>query len=131
MDDVRGLLHRTSDLAADWLAEVHERRGRPGLPTPEIPARFGATLPEDGEPALEVVETLARAADPGLVATPGPRYFGFVIGGSMAAGLGADWLTRAREHKPGVYVMSPAASIVEDIAARWVLELTGLPPGAG
>jgi glutamate/tyrosine decarboxylase-like PLP-dependent enzyme len=131
MDDVRGLLHRTSDLAADWLAEVDERRVSPDLPPDEIRARFDATLPEDGEPALEVVETLARAADPGLVATPGPRYFGFVIGGSMPAALGADWLTSAWDQNAGLYVMSPAASIVEDIAARWVLELTGLPPGAG
>src|SRR6267142_2088142 len=61
-------------------------------------AALGGPLPEQGEPAALVIEELAKRADPGLVGTAGPRFFGFVIGGSLPAAVGADWLTRSEEH---------------------------------
>ncbi|HXI45466.1 MAG TPA: aminotransferase class V-fold PLP-dependent enzyme, partial [Candidatus Acidoferrales bacterium] len=81
--------------------------------------------------ALTVIEGLARAATPGLVASPGPRYFGFVVGGSQPATVAADWLTSAWDQMAAMYVSSPASSIIEELAARWVLEVTGLPAGSG
>jgi len=77
-----------------------------------------------------VVTELARGADGGLVASAGPRYFGFVIGGSLPAALGADWLTSAWDQNAGIYVTSPAAAVVEEVSAQWLLSLFGLPPSA-
>jgi glutamate/tyrosine decarboxylase-like PLP-dependent enzyme len=74
-----------------------------------------------------VVVDLARAADPGLVASAGPRYFGFVIGGSLPAALAADWLVSAWDQDAGLYVLGPAAAVVEEVAAEWLRELFGLP----
>jgi glutamate/tyrosine decarboxylase-like PLP-dependent enzyme len=76
-----------------------------------------------------VVAGLARAAEPGLVANGGGRYFGFVVGGSIPAALAADWLTAAWDQNAGLYVLSPAAAVVEEIAGGWVAELLGLPAG--
>src|SRR6266852_5217354 len=92
---------------------------------------LGGPLPEQGEPAARVVEDLARKADPGLVATAGPRFFGFVIGGSVPAALGADWLTSAWDQNAGLFVLSPAAAIVEDTVLEWLTDRFGLPPGTG
>src|SRR5256885_11979894 len=83
------------------------------------------SLPEDGVDAARVVADLARAADPGIVASAGPRYFGFVVGGSLPAAVGADWLTTAWDQNAGIYILSPAAAVVEDVAAGWLLDLFG------
>lgn len=90
---------------------------------------LGGPMPEEGEPAARVVDELARRADPGLVATAGPRFFGFVIGGSVPAAVGADWLTSTWDQNSGLFVLSPAAAIAEETVARWLIELFGLPPG--
>jgi len=77
-----------------------------------------------------VVEELAAAAEPGLVAMPSGRYFGFVIGGGLPAALAADWLTSAWDQNAGLYVGGPAASVVEQVVREWVCDLLGLPPAS-
>ena len=64
-----------------------------------------------------------------LGATAGPRYFGFVTGGSHAAALAADWLTSAWDQNAALYVMSPASSVVEETVASWLVDLFGLSDG--
>jgi glutamate/tyrosine decarboxylase-like PLP-dependent enzyme len=77
----------------------------------------------------EVVADLVAAADPGVVASGSGRFFGFVIGGANPAALAADWLTSAWDQNAGLYVLGPAASVVEEVAGEWLAELFGLPVG--
>jgi glutamate/tyrosine decarboxylase-like PLP-dependent enzyme len=77
----------------------------------------------------EVVADLVAAADPGVVASGSGRFFGFVIGGANPAALAADWLTSAWDQNAGLYVLGPAASVVEEVAGAWLAELFGLPVG--
>ena len=77
-----------------------------------------------------MIESLAAAADPGLIAMAGPRYFGFVIGGSVPSTVAADWLTSAWDQNAGIYQAGPSASVVEEVAAAWLLELLDLPSTA-
>lgn len=88
---------------------------------------LGVSLPETGEDPAAVIEALAVGAEPGLVASAGPRHFGFVIGGSLPAALGADWLVSAWDQCAAFHALSPAASAIEEITAGWVLDLLGLP----
>jgi glutamate/tyrosine decarboxylase-like PLP-dependent enzyme len=74
-----------------------------------------------------VLDDLARAAERGTTASQGPRYFGFVTGGSLPVATAADWLVSAWDQNAQVYAMSPLAAVVEDIAADWLKELFGLP----
>jgi glutamate/tyrosine decarboxylase-like PLP-dependent enzyme len=64
------------------------------------------------------------------VASAGPRFFGFVVGGSLPAALAADWLTSSWDQNAQAFALSPAAAVVEDVVARWLLGLLGLPPTA-
>ncbi|HEV3074003.1 MAG TPA: aspartate aminotransferase family protein, partial [Thermoanaerobaculia bacterium] len=96
----------------------------------ELRAHLGAPLGEEGVEPAAVLRDLAAGAEPGLIGSAGPRYFGFVIGGSLPAALGADWLTSTWDQNPGLYAVSPAAAVVEEIAAAWILDLLGLPAGA-
>jgi glutamate/tyrosine decarboxylase-like PLP-dependent enzyme len=87
-------------------------------------------LPDTGEDPGVVVRDLAEDAGPGLVCTTGPRYFGFVTGGALPATVGAEWLTSVWDQPASLYVLSPAASVVEEVARRWLLELLRLPAHA-
>jgi glutamate/tyrosine decarboxylase-like PLP-dependent enzyme len=127
----RDLLARTAELAADHLAGVGERHAGPLAGHAELRATLGGALPSAGEPAVEVIEALARDAAPGLVASPGPRYFGFVTGGALPAALAADWLATAWDQNAFSAVSSPAAAVVEEVACGWLLDLLGLPGDAG
>jgi glutamate/tyrosine decarboxylase-like PLP-dependent enzyme len=130
MPDRRTLLRQTAELAADFLD------GLPGRPVhavaghDELLAAFGGPLPERGEASGEVVSELARIADPGLIGSAGPRYFGFVIGGGLPAALAADWLTSTWDNNAGLYAIGPSASVAEEVAGAWLIELFGLPPTA-
>ncbi len=126
----RPLLDRTAALAADYLDRVADRPVAPPVDLAALRAAFGGPLPERGTPAADGIRDHATAAQPGLVASAGPRYFGFVIGGSHRAALAADWLTSAWDQNAAFYVMSPAAAVAEEVAATWLLELFGLPPGS-
>jgi glutamate/tyrosine decarboxylase-like PLP-dependent enzyme len=46
----------------------------------------------------------------------------------VPAALAADWLVSAWDQDAGLYALGPAASVVEDVAAGWLLDLFGLPP---
>jgi glutamate/tyrosine decarboxylase-like PLP-dependent enzyme len=128
MHDRASLLNQTAAIAADFLAGLPGRPVRAAASRDELLAALGGPLPDRGEAAGEVVADLARAADPGIVASAGPRYFGFVIGGGLPSAVAADWLASAWDQNGFAYVMSPAAAVVEEITASWLLDVFGLPP---
>lgn len=130
MDDRSALLRRTADLAVDFLESLPTRPVGGRATRDDLLATMGGPLPDHGAASAEVIAALARDADPGLVASAGPRYFGFVIGGGTPAALAADWLTSTWDQNGFSFVMSPAAAVAEELAAKWVLELLGLPGDA-
>jgi glutamate/tyrosine decarboxylase-like PLP-dependent enzyme len=127
MPDRRTLLRQTADLVADFLEGVDRRPVRATTTHDELIRSLGGPLPERGEAAGEVIHDLATHADPGIVASAGPRFFGFVIGGSLPSTVAADWLTTAWDQNGFSYSTSAAGSVAEEIAAGWLLELFGLP----
>ena len=129
MTDNRELLARTADLATEFLDSLENRPVGGPVDLAALREALGGPLPEAGADPLRVVEALAAAADPGLVASAGPRYFGFVIGGSLPAAVATDWLTSTWDQNAGLYVISPAAAVAEEVAAVWLVELLALPAG--
>jgi glutamate/tyrosine decarboxylase-like PLP-dependent enzyme len=123
-------LSRAAAIAQAYLAGAASRPV--GIPVDRdvLRERLGGALPERGEDPAEVLDRLAQAADPGIVGTAGPRYFGFVVGGALPAAIGADWLTSAWDQNAGLYVLAPAATVVEEVVGAWILDLLGLPADA-
>ncbi len=122
-------LERAAALARGFIAGLPTRPVNATASLAELRNRFGGPLPDDGEDPTAVVEALAANAAEGLMASAGPRYFGFVIGGGLPAAVGADWLTTAWDQNAVMYVTGPAAAVAEEVAGAWLAELFGLPAG--
>ena len=130
MSDDRALLGRAAEIAADFLESLEERPVWPTASVQELRVALGGDLPDEPSEPLEVIETLARETERGVVGIPSGRYFGFVIGGALPAALAADWLTSAWDQNAGLVVGGPAAAVVEEITGAWLVDLLGLPPTA-
>jgi glutamate/tyrosine decarboxylase-like PLP-dependent enzyme len=130
MEDLRELFELTSSLAADFYGTLDERPVYPRAGLHELREAFALPLPDEPTDAHTVIAELAAVSDPGIVATTSGRYYGFVIGGSVPASIAADWLTSAWDQNAGLYVGGPSASVVEEVAGSWLLELLRLPPDA-
>ena len=127
MSDRTALLEHTAHLASQYLKTIGDRHVGAAATADELRNELGGELADAGEPEEAIVDVLARAAERGTVATQGPRYFGFVVGGSVPAATAADWLVSAWDQNAGVYVLSPLVAVIEDITAGWLKSLAGLP----
>jgi glutamate/tyrosine decarboxylase-like PLP-dependent enzyme len=130
VDATADLLRRTADRATDFLRQLPERHVGATEDAAAVANRLRVPLPDAPEDPWQVVDRLARDVDRGLVASAGPRYFGFVIGGALPAALAADWLTAAWDQNSVVHSASPAGAAAELVAGEWLLDLLGLPEGA-
>jgi glutamate/tyrosine decarboxylase-like PLP-dependent enzyme len=127
---LRDLLVHAASRAADHREQAGERPVHPGdVDLDRLRARLGP-LPDDPTPAAAVVDELADAMEPALVATTGPRYFGFVVGGALDAATAAEVLATGWDQPAFNPTTSPGAAVVEEVAGAWLTELLGLPAGA-
>ena len=129
MDPMKDVLGLTADYAAHFLGTLGERPIRADASVLELREALGGPLPEKGREPAQVVAELIAAAEPGVVAMPSGRYFGFVIGGALPAALAADWLTSTWDQNAGLVACGPSAAVAEEVALEWLRELLGLPEG--
>ena len=121
------LFARAQDHARAFLATLHTRPVNARNPDP---VTNDPVVPVDPVPPLTVLDDLAQLIDEASVATPGPRYFGFVTGGSYPVAVAADWLVSVWDQNAAFHALSPAMAHLEDVTAGWILELLDLPRGA-
>ena len=127
----RDLLTAAAGHAADFLDTLPDGRVEAEvLDADELRARLAVPLPDAPTDPRTVLDELVGAAEPGLVRSPSPRYFGFVIGGALPAALAADWWSRAGTRTRAATRCRPPPSVVEEVAGDWLLDLLGLPAGA-
>jgi len=79
--------------------------------------------------AREVLAELDAFGSPATVVQNHGRYFGFVNGGVEPAAAGAAILATAWDQNPGLAAASPAAAVIDEVAASWVLDLLDMPEG--
>ena len=127
MTDERKILERVLEEATAFLDGLPDRRVAARTDVDGVAAALRRPLPEEGVEPLEVIEELIAGAEPGVLATPSGRFFGWVIGGVLPATLAADWLTSTWDQNAGLLASSPAAAGTEWVASEWLLDLLGLP----
>ncbi len=103
---------------------------RPVAPAPAALVgldRFDEPLPEHSSDPLETLSLLDEAGSDATVATTGPRYFGFVNGGTLPIALASGWLGMAWDQNAALPVMSPVAARLHEVTRNWLVQLFGLP----
>ena len=121
------VLETAHQIATKYLDEVALRHVGGTAAHDDLLKMLGGPLPVSASDPVDVIQQLAAHADPGIVATAGPRYFGFVTGGAVPVTVAADWMASAWDQNGALYVMSPAVAVIEDIVSGWLLEMLGLP----
>lgn len=96
----------------------------------EIRSHLPAAFPESGMLANEVVRAIAAAAEPGLTANAGGRFFAWVKGGALPAALATDIMCSAWDQNAVLASTSPAGAVLEEVAGRYLLNALGLPADA-
>lgn len=124
------LLTRTNQLANNFLDRVAERPVATRVDFEKLLTDVrGGGIRDEGDDPMQIIEQLSQLADQAAVATAGPRYFGFVVGGSLPVAVAADWLTAAWDQNAAFYAHSPLAAATEQVAGEWLAHLFGLGQG--
>jgi glutamate/tyrosine decarboxylase-like PLP-dependent enzyme len=121
------LLHDTAARAAAYLDALPNRRVGYAPDSVAKLAELIEPLADEGAAPEDIIARLDRLGSAASVAMAGPRYFGFVIGGSLPASLAANWLANAWDQNTGLYEVTPATATLEMQSLTWLLDVLGLP----
>ena len=127
---VADLIRTATEAVIDFRLGLGERPVARPVDRDALVAALGGPLPVDAAAPDLLINELVEAVEPGLVATAGPRFFGFVVGGSLPAATAADLLAVGWDQLAFNATTSPAASVVEQVAGGWLTSLLGLPATA-
>ncbi len=112
--EYRSPLTQSFEHAVEYLESLNERPVDKCVTSQELRKAIGGALPTTPTDPSAVIDEMVKSVDAGLIATGGPRFFGYAIGSSFPASLAADWLVSAWDQNVPYYVASPALSVVEE-----------------
>lgn len=127
----RGSLDAAHQAALRWLESRDSRRIRPEVDFDKILSMIDGPVPNHGQDAVAVVSELVDTVEPGLIDMGSGKFFGWVIGGSQPAGIAAEWLVSTWDQNACMASVTPAMSAIEQVTARWILEMLEFPTNCG
>ncbi|HYM66845.1 MAG TPA: aminotransferase class V-fold PLP-dependent enzyme [Patescibacteria group bacterium] len=129
-DATDGLIRSAADRATRYLRDLPGRRVSPGEADVAQLAELGGVLPDEPVSDVETLELLDRVGSPATVASAGPRYFGFVTGGTLPVTVAANVLAAAWDQNAFGPVASPVGAELERVALEWLVDVLRLPSGS-
>jgi len=121
------LLEDASRRAMAYLESLESRAVRPHPDAVARLDRLEVPVPQHPTPDAEVIAQLDEFISPATMGMAGPRFFGFVIGGSLPVTVAANWMATAWDQNVGYDAATPGAARIEEVSRRWLLELLDLP----
>jgi len=130
-ESLRRLLEEAARRGIDYREQSPSRAVAPTREAVAKVQQFIEPLADEGTADLEVLTQLDDVGTPAAVAMTGPRFFGFVIGGSLPVTVASNWLTAAWDQNDVMYEVTPATATLEQVAMNWMIDLFGLPVETG
>ncbi len=128
---MRRLLEESARRAIAYLEGLETRQVAPFAADEAVLSALDEPLAEESVRPDTVLQTLDEVCSPATMAMAGPRFFGFVIGGSLPVTVAANWLAAAWDQNAAFSSVTPGAAILERIALKWLIDILGLPQGCG
>lgn len=128
---MREILENTAQRAISYLEGLPDRGVAPGTEAVANLATLDQPLNDEPTSPEQVIDLLDEVCSPATMAMAGPRFFGFVLGGSLPVALAANWLAGAWDQNSGLFTTTPATAQLEQVALKWLLDLFKLPPDCG
>lgn len=111
----------------EYTAEIFERNVFPSEDALKNLEFFEESLPINGASSSRILNQLHQYGSPATTAQIGGRYFGFVNGGIVPAGLFAKILSSIWDQNTAMQIISPLSSKLEKVVENWLRELFNLP----
>lgn len=124
---MKELLKQAAGYAIEYLQDIQERAVGPSDEASAAVEQFDEPLPDHPCDDARVLKMLHEVGSPATMGMAGPRFFGFVIGGALPATVAANWLATAWDQNTAIFHITPAASMLEQVALGWLVDLLGLP----
>jgi len=128
---MREILTDSAERALAYLESIAERKVAPDPRAVERLKELDQPLGDESADPHEVLAMLDEYISPATLATTGPRFFGYVIGGAYPVTVGASWMASAWDQNAGLYEPTPGAAYIEEVALKWLLDLFELPQDSG
>jgi glutamate/tyrosine decarboxylase-like PLP-dependent enzyme len=125
------ILDEAARRARAYLDTLGSRPVAPSGAAVEGLSELDEPLPSEASDPAETLALLDRTVSPATMGVAGPRFFGFVCGGSLPVTLAANWLAGAWDQNTALSAVTPGVARLEEIALRWLIELLDLPAGTG
>jgi glutamate/tyrosine decarboxylase-like PLP-dependent enzyme len=126
-DDIKDLLGAATERSVRYLQSLDTRQVAPSTDGIAGLSRFDMPLQDEPVDGKRVLAELDEIGSPATMAMAGPRFFGFVIGGSLPAALAANWFASAWDQNTGLFNATPSTSVLEQVALKWLLDVLRLP----
>ena len=119
------LLEKVKTQSLDYLNTISERKT-----TTKNTIKGILKLPENGWGTSEAIDAFNERFEPIIVASSGPRYWGYVTGGSTPASIVGDWLATVYDQNTFATTgQGDISAIIEVETIKLLLELLDLPNG--
>nr|WP_295928394.1 pyridoxal-dependent decarboxylase [uncultured Dyadobacter sp.] len=123
LNSLESIFDQVKSNSLDFLKNLADRPTSVGDLT--IPT---TSLPDEGPGALASLDLFKKHYEALMVASPGPRYWGFVTGGATPAAIAGDWLTAVYDQNTqSTQGDGDVSAIIEKEAIRLLCQLLHLP----
>jgi len=124
---MENLLNDAARRSIAFRKQIQNRSVAPSLKAIKELENFNFPLPDKPTSDEEVIDMLDKLGSPATIGISGPRFFGFVIGGSLPVTVAANWLNTAWDQNAGLFVGSPVGTVLEEVSLKWLLDIFNFP----
>lgn len=127
INQIRKLLEKAARSSIAYLESLNDRQVAPDSNSVDRLSALDVPFPEDAVDAETVIRELDELGSDATMAMAGPRFFGFVIGGSLPVALAANWIAGTWDQNSALHNVTPLPAMLEAVALKWLLDVLGLP----